>query len=83
MIVLLLSDCFVASCIAYSIEASLMSIGAPRTSMIAFIAPTRGSVTLFNTGRLFFSANLWLTSFRFRRKPPSGNSTIHFRFRGT
>lgn len=30
----------------------------PRTSAIAFIAPTRGNVTCSNTGKLFFCANL-------------------------
>lgn len=52
------------------------------TSRIAFNAPIRGSDTFFKFGKLFFSAYRWLTSRRFRKKPPSGNSTIHCRLRG-
>lgn len=49
------------------------------TSKMACIAPIRGSVTFLRSGRFFFSAYRWLTSRRFRRKPPSGNRTIQFR----
>lgn len=52
------------------------------TSMIAFSAPTRGTVTFFNMGKLFFAAYFWLTSRRFRRKPPSGKRTIQRRSNG-
>lgn len=72
MIVLLLADCLTASCppptlpqptsdgfvVVDEDEHTFMSFGAPSISIMAFIAPTRGKVTLFNTGRLFFSANL-------------------------
>lgn len=53
-----------------------------KTSRIAFNAPIRGSDTFFKCGKLFFSAYRWLTSRRLRKKPPSGNSTIHCRSRG-
>jgi hypothetical protein len=34
------------------------SVDVPKTSIMAFIAPSLGNVTYFNTGKLFFSANL-------------------------
>lgn len=55
----------------------------PTDSMIAFKAPTRGSETCCNTGKLFFIANFCDVSLRFHKNPPSGNRTIHSLFLGT